>query len=376
MQQKLSRGVVFFCLALVLTALVVTGCFFRTRRGRRVVVAPGVVYVRTGPPPRRAEVRRACGPTSYWRYGRWVRRPGRWVWQPGRCILRPVAYRRVGCVWVRGGWRRTARGHRYFAGRWRCGAAPIRRPVVVVGPTAMPPAPRFVVRTCPAGSYYKRGRYYWRGRRWVWVVGRCILRPVAYRRPGCRFVRGGWRRVGRRLVWRAGLWRCGARPVVVVGPTAMPPAPRFRVRRCGRNQYYQRGRYHWRGRRWVWTYGRCILRPVTYRRKGCRYVRGGWKRIGGRLRWTAGGWRCGAVRVVRRPVVRRPIRCPVGTRLVGRKCVRVRRPVVRRPIRCPVGTRRVGRKCVRVRKPVVRRPVKRRRCPRGWVFRRGKCRRR
>ena len=134
MRREHTRGFVIFCLGLVITAMLVSGCFFRrTRRGTRVVVAPGVVYVRTAPPARRVEVRRACGPARYWQGGRYIRQAGRWRWRPGRCVLRPVAYRRVGCVFVRGGWRRTARGYKWFVGRWRCGAAPVvRRPAVVV----------------------------------------------------------------------------------------------------------------------------------------------------------------------------------------------------------------------------------------------------
>ena len=275
------------------------------KRGRRMVwnpgrfrcgaVAPGPVAVgpRVMPPKRRFERMRKCGRSGYWRPGRWEWRAGRYRWWAGRCMPRPRTWRR-GCTWVRGHWEKRFGRLVWQAGRFRCGG--VAPTPVVVGPRVLPPKHRYErPRRCGRAAYWRPGRWEWRGGRYRWWGGRCMPRPGTWRR-GCTWVRGRWQRRGRGLVWIAGRFRCGgavAPGPVVVGPTVMPPKRRFeRVRKCGRSGYWNPGRWKWAGRRWTWWGGRCVPRPKKYLRRKCRWVRGGWKRVGRHARWTKGHWRC------------------------------------------------------------------------------------
>ena len=247
MKTKLRIAVSAAVLLAALSLLGTSGCLVRTRPGRVTVRGPAVrvstpsvrvapVVVRVRPPAPRVEVRRACPRGSYWKVGRWQWNGRRWVWLAGGCKRYP--HGRIGCAWVGGHWARTPRGWRWSPGRWRCGAGVRVRPggsVTVSGPggsvsisggggsvtvsgsggtvsvsvpTVAPPAPpRVRVRRCPRHHYWRPGRYQWRGR-WVWMAGRCVPRPRAYRRATCIWVRGHWVRRGRGWHWAPGRWRC------------------------------------------------------------------------------------------------------------------------------------------------------------------------
>jgi hypothetical protein len=220
-----------------LLSVVATGCRVHGEPGRVSVSGPGVV-VRKAPPPPKKEARRECPRGAYWKAGRWKWTGDGWKWFDGGCKRLPPRRRGRGCRWVRGRWVKTRRGYRWKSGRWQCrGGAGVVAPrraktVAAVGvPTRMPPKPRIRAKECPAGSYYKPGRYHWRKNRWVWMAGGCKARPKAYRRAGCRWVRGGWKRVGRKVVWKTGGWKCRARKV-----------RRRRRRRCPAGRVWRRGK--------------------------------------------------------------------------------------------------------------------------------------
>jgi hypothetical protein len=240
-------------------------------------------------PPKPRIKRQKCPRGSYYKPGRYFWRNGRWVWKSGGCKAIPGAYRKkVGCRYVRGGWKRLPSGRVV----WKKGGFKCRK-VVAKHPTRRPPAPRIKRKKCPRGSYYKPGRYFWRNGRWVWKSGGCKAIPRRYRRRRkCRYVRGGWKRLpSGRVVWKKGGWKCGR---ALRRPSRMPPRRRVKRKKCPRGSYFKAGRYFWRNGRWVWKSGGCKAIPRRYRRrKRCRFVRGGWKRLpSGRVVWKKGGWKC------------------------------------------------------------------------------------
>jgi hypothetical protein len=77
--------------------------------------APGVVYVRTAPPPIQSEVLLVSpGPDYVWirGYHRWENTA--YVWVPGRWERRPHATAK----WVDGRWHHDSHGWYYIDGRW------------------------------------------------------------------------------------------------------------------------------------------------------------------------------------------------------------------------------------------------------------------
>ncbi len=180
----------------------------------------------------------------------------------------------------------------------------VRTPTVTVAPATVvvrvrPPAPRVEVRrACPAGSYWKTGRWQYNGRRWVWLAGGCKAYPRG--RAGCRWTAGRWVKTRRGWRWTAGRWRCTGhvtvrprRPVVTVTvPRIAPPAPpKITVKACPPTHYWKPGRYEWRGR-WIWVAGHCVMRPIKYRRPTCTWMRGRWTRTPRGWKWNAGHWQC------------------------------------------------------------------------------------
>ena len=78
--------------------------------------AYGRVYVRTGPPPIRAEVVGvAPGPGYVWLPGYYRYDGGGYLWVGGRWDRPP----RRNARWERGHWQRDRRGWYYVEGRWR-----------------------------------------------------------------------------------------------------------------------------------------------------------------------------------------------------------------------------------------------------------------
>jgi hypothetical protein len=78
--------------------------------------ASGRVYVRTGPPPLRAEVRAvAPGPGYEWVPGYYSYERGGYVWVSGRYMRPPRARAR----WAPAHWERDRRGWYFVEGRWR-----------------------------------------------------------------------------------------------------------------------------------------------------------------------------------------------------------------------------------------------------------------
>jgi len=75
--------------------------------------ASRAVYVRTAPPPVRAEV---VGVPPYagavWVPGHWEWH-GNWIWSPGRWVKAPKEK-----VWVAGHWQSTPRGWKWVNGHW------------------------------------------------------------------------------------------------------------------------------------------------------------------------------------------------------------------------------------------------------------------
>ena len=78
--------------------------------------ASGRVYVRSGPPPIRAEVVGvAPGPGYVWVPGYYNYDRGGYVWVGGRWDRPP----RVRARWVQGHWQRDRHGWYYVEGHWR-----------------------------------------------------------------------------------------------------------------------------------------------------------------------------------------------------------------------------------------------------------------
>ncbi len=80
------------------------------------VGASGRVYIRTGPPPVRAEVVAVSpGPGYVWVPGYYAYERGAYVWVAGRYMRPPRARAR----WVPGHWQRDRRGWYFVEGHWR-----------------------------------------------------------------------------------------------------------------------------------------------------------------------------------------------------------------------------------------------------------------
>lgn len=78
--------------------------------------ASGRVYVRTGPPPLRAEVVGVSpGPGYVWVPGYYSYERGAYVWVGGRYMRAPRARAR----WVPAHWERNRRGWYFVEGHWR-----------------------------------------------------------------------------------------------------------------------------------------------------------------------------------------------------------------------------------------------------------------
>lgn len=104
-----TRKVFSLAMAAVLAGPV-TGCVVYTRP------APGVVYVREGPPPARVEVIPAAPGVGFvWIRGFWGYRAGAYAWVPGRWE-RPVEGRRE---WVPERWVHDRNGWYLVEGHWR-----------------------------------------------------------------------------------------------------------------------------------------------------------------------------------------------------------------------------------------------------------------
>jgi hypothetical protein len=379
---KTSRTkLLLWLLGLGTVALLWSGCPVRVH----VTADPS-----TAPPPPPATAKR-CGPNEYLRGGRHVWRNGRYHWVAPRCVARPDRWR-AGCRWKRGRWVRRGNRYAFRKGKLVCP----RRPR---GPQVKPPPPPKVAVTCGPNQYLRGGKYVWRGNKWVWVNPRCVSRPDRWR-AGCRWIRGRWVRKGNRLHYRPGKLRC---PKVVQPPRprivrpSLPPPPRpprdYRRKRCRRRGWvYYPGRYKWSpaAHRYLWHPGRCIKRPRRFRR--CKLIRGRWRVYNGRAYYIRPAWRCGSrltywgatgsawtppsnykpfirwkrcrrgyVHNAQGRCVRAKRRCPRGyLRRFGR-CYK--RPRVKR---CGAGFKLRGNRCVRVGGRV-------KRCRVGFVRRGNKC---
>ena len=96
----------FIAAALVTGSMLATAC----------ASGGGHVYVRSGPPPVRAEVIGvAPGPGYVWMPGYYRYNGGGYVWVGGRWDRPPRARAR----WVPGHWQRDRRGWYYVEGHWR-----------------------------------------------------------------------------------------------------------------------------------------------------------------------------------------------------------------------------------------------------------------
>ncbi len=353
--RKKALPIVMGLMALGTVAMLGSGC--------TVTVTGSVDPVKA--PPSAPIVSVTCGPNQYLRGGKHVWRNGAYRWVAPRCVTRTATWR-AGCRWTRGHWVRSGRKYIFRAGRLSCP----RRVIRVVGPTARPPAPPVVRVTCAGNQYLKGGKHVWRGGRWVWVAPRCVARTTTWR-AGCVWRRGGWKRVGKRLRYTAGRLFCPKFvPLRVVHPVMLPPTkpPKtYRRIRCGRGKRYYPGRYVWNNgaRQYVWRGGRCITT-----RRGCRWVKGRWTVHNGRSYYVRPAWRCrgklsyvgykgtwkpgkayGAF-IKRRPCGRNRYRAANG------RCMRYKR-------RCPAGFMLRRGRCFK------RRVFKR--CGRGWVLRAGRC---
>src|SRR5215467_8033017 len=98
-------------------ALIVTGALFTTA----CVGASGRVYIRTGPPPLRAEVVGvAPGPGYVWVPGYYRYERSGYVWVGGRYERPPRARAR----WTPAHWERDRRGWYFVEGHWRSIGSP------------------------------------------------------------------------------------------------------------------------------------------------------------------------------------------------------------------------------------------------------------
>jgi YXWGXW repeat-containing protein len=96
----------------LITALVVAGTLLTSA----CVGASGRVYIRSGPPPVRAEVvARSPGPGYVWVPGYYAYERGGYAWVPGRYERPPRGRAR----WVPSHWERDRRGWYFVEGRWR-----------------------------------------------------------------------------------------------------------------------------------------------------------------------------------------------------------------------------------------------------------------
>jgi hypothetical protein len=348
----------------IVLGLAVLGTVVVLQTGCTVTVSGSVDPVTA--PPVAPVVSVTCGPNQYLRGGKHVWRNGAWNWVAPVCVVRAATWR-AGCRWTRGHWAKRGRRYAFQQGRLVCPQSGVIR---AVGPTVEPPAPPMVRITCGANQFLRGGKHVWRGGRWVWVAPRCVARAANWR-AGCRWTRGGWKRVGGRLRYSAGRLFCPkVIPLRVVHPMYLPPVkpPKtYRRARCARGQRYYPGRYMWSNlaRRYTWRGGKCIPK-----KRGCRWVKGRWTRNNGRSFYVRPAWRCrGKLSYVgyggawtppttysgfiRRKACRRGY-----YRNVQNRCVRAKR-------RCPAGFRLRRGRCY---KPMV---VKR--CGRGWVLRAGRC---
>jgi hypothetical protein len=78
--------------------------------------APGVVYVREGPPADRVEVISTSPGEHYiWVGGHWAWRDNNYAWIPGSWVLPTASY----SAWVPGHWAHEANGWYWIDGHWR-----------------------------------------------------------------------------------------------------------------------------------------------------------------------------------------------------------------------------------------------------------------
>lgn len=105
----------------VVGALALTACVWRTRGGAAVYAEPAVstTFVVGDVPPARVDVVSASPGFGYvWVGGHWLWEDG-WYWHRGRWVMPP----RRGARWTSGRWVAARRnghdGHRWVAGRWR-----------------------------------------------------------------------------------------------------------------------------------------------------------------------------------------------------------------------------------------------------------------
>ncbi|MDY0000085.1 MAG: hypothetical protein RBU30_02195 [Polyangia bacterium] len=169
-------------------------------------------------------------------------------------------------------------------------------------PTAEPPPAPAIALTCGPNQYVHGGRHTWRNGAWVWEAPVCMARPATWR-EGCRWTRGRWVRSGNRMVFQQGSLYCPE--VTAAEPISEPPPPPPVALTCGPNEYLQGGRHVWRNGAWGWEAPACVARPQTWR-EGCRWVRGSWTRVGGRLVFSAGRLSCPEAVVAPEPVVADP----------------------------------------------------------------------
>lgn len=114
----------------------------------------------------------------------------------------------LGATVLLGGCRIRARRGRVGV-RVRTPRVRVSGPVVRVRTAPPPPPRRQARRACPAGSYWKNGKYKWNGAQWVWHRGGCKAIPGRYRgRRGCQWRPGRWVRVQGGYRRQGGRWVC------------------------------------------------------------------------------------------------------------------------------------------------------------------------
>ena len=78
--------------------------------------APGVVYVRSGPPADRVEVISVSPGDRYvWVGGHWAWRENDYAWLPGSWVIPASSF----TTWVPGHWTHDGHGWYWIDGRWR-----------------------------------------------------------------------------------------------------------------------------------------------------------------------------------------------------------------------------------------------------------------